>query len=238
MRATSTDLRRQRDGRRGVASALGACVGLSGIDHGIFEVLQGNTRTPGMLIPSIGPVQQMWEYGTEDAFTLVPNYLVTGILAIVLGALTLVWSLGFLARPRGDTVLLVLGLLTFAVGGGVGMLVFLLFGWAVARRIGQPARHRSRVPDGLRTAVSRLRAGLVGLGVTLYVVAIWIAITGVVPGMSDADLILAVCWGFLGGALALFAVALVGSAIPAVAGAPSGAASTPEDLGTEAVAVR
>jgi hypothetical protein len=234
MRATSGVIRRQRDGRRVVAAALGACVGLSGIDHGIFEVFQGNVRTPGMFIPSIGPAQQMWEHGTEDALTLVPNYLVTGILAVVLGALTLVWSLGFLARPRSDTVLLVLGLLTFAVGGGVGMLVFLLFGWAVARRIGQPPRHRSWVPDGLRTAVSRVRAGLVGLGVILYVVAIWIAITGVVPGMSDADVILAVCWGFLGGALALFAVALVGTGATEVAGATSGAASTPEVVGAEA----
>jgi hypothetical protein len=234
MRTTSTDLRRQRDGRRVVAAALGACVGLSGIDHGIFEVFQGNVRTPGMFIPSIGPAQQMWEHGTEDALTLVPNYLVTGILAVVLGALTLVWSLGFLARPRSDTVLLVLGLLTFAVGGGVGMLVFLLFGWAVARRIGQPARHRIWVPDGLRTAASRLRAGLVGLGVTLYVVAVWLAITGVVPGMSDADLIFAVCWGFLGGALALFAMALIGTGIPGAAEVPS----TPEGVGAETVAVR
>lgn len=238
MRTTSSDVRRQRDGRRVVAAALGACVGLSGIDHGIFEVLQGNTRTPGMLIPAIGPAQEMWEYGTEDAFTLLPNYLVTGMLAVVLGALTLVWSLGFLSRPRSDTVLLGLGLLTFAVGGGVGMLVFLLFGWAVARRIGQPARHRMWVPDGLRAAVSRVRTGLVGLGVTLYVVAIWIAVTGVVPGTSDADLILAVCWGFLGGALALFAVALVGTGIPEVAGAPSEAVWTLEGHGAEAVAVR
>jgi hypothetical protein len=234
MRTTSTDLRRQRDGRRVVAAALGGCVGLSGIDHGIFEVLQGNTRTPGMFIPSIGPAQQMWEYGTEDAFTLLPNYMVTGILAVVPGALTLVWSLGFLARPRSDTVLLVLGLLTFAVGGGVGMLVFLLFAWAVARRIGQPPRHRSWVPDGLRTAVNRVRAGLVGLGVILYVVAIWTAITGVVPGTSDADVILAVCWGFLGGALALFAVALVGTGIPGAAEVPP----TPEHVDAGAVAVR
>lgn len=231
MRAMSSD-QRQRDGRRVVAAALGACVGLSGIDHGIFEVLQGNTPTPGMLIPAIGPAQQMWEYGTEDAFTLVPNYLVTGVLAIALGAVMLVWSLGFLDRPGSDRVFLGLGVLMFAVGGGVGMLVFLLFGWVVARRIGRPAQPRAWVPDRLRTIVSRRRAGLVGIGLACYLVAIWIAITGVVPGMSDADQILAVCWSFLGGALALFALALVGTGVPEPAQAPASG-----ELDTELVAL-
>lgn len=233
MRTIATELQRQTDGRRVVAAALGACVGLSGIDHGIFEVLQGNTSTSGLLIPAIGPAQQMWEYGTEDAFTLVPNHLVTGILAIAVGTLTLVWSLGFLDRPHSDRVLLALGLTMFAVGGGVGMLVFLLFGWAVARRIGQPARHRSWVPDRLRTAVTRLRGGLVGLGLVSYLVAIWIAITGMVPGMSDPDQILAVCWSFLGGALALFALALVGTGIPE----STEALATGEEASIETVAV-
>jgi hypothetical protein len=79
-----------------------------------------------------------------------------------------------------------------------------------------------------------MRAALAGLGVALYLVAIWIAVTGLVPGMSDADDILAVCWAFLGGALALFAVALIGTGIPVAAGAPT----TREGADTRAVALR
>ena len=212
MTTTAADLRQRRDGRRVVAAALGACVGLSGIDHGIFEVLQGNTATPGFFIDAIGPVQRMWEYGTESAFTLVPNFLATGVLAITAGVATTVWSAGFLDRRRGATVLLVLGLLTFAVGGGIGMLPFLVFGWAVARRIGRPVRHQRRLPAWLSAGVSGARTRLVGSGLVLYLAAIWIAVTGEVPGMSDADQILTVCWSLLGGALALFAVSLVGAA--------------------------
>lgn len=233
MRTTSRELR-QRDGRRVVAGGLGACVGLSAIDHGVFEVLQGNTPTPGLLIPAIGPAQQLWEHGTEDAFTLVPNHLATGLLAIAVGAVTLVWSVAFLDRPHGDRVLLALGLTSFAVGGGVGMLVFLAFGWAVARRIGQPPRRQAWVPERLRAAVSRLRGRLVGVAVGSYLVAIWIAVTGMVPGMSDPDRILAVCWAFLAGALALFAIALIGTGVPAPAAPPA----TSREAGPDRVTVR
>lgn len=213
MRASSAGPRSVRDGRTLIAAALGVCVGLSGIDHGIFEVLQGNTRTPGLFIDAIGPAQRMWESGTEAAFTVVPNFLVTGVLAIAVGIATIVWSVRFLDHRWGSTGLLVLGLLTLAVGGGIGMLAFLVFGWAVARRIGKPARRSSRVPERIRGAVSRVRPWLVGLGLVQYVIAIWIAVTGIVPGMADPDSILAVCWGFLGGALVSFAVALIGAGV-------------------------
>lgn len=204
----------RHDGRRLVAVALGACVGISGIDHGVFEVLQGNTQPSGLVFPAIGPAHQMWEYGTEEAFTLIPNHLATGILAILMGAATLVWSLGYLDRPKRATGLLVLGLLTFAVGGGIGMLVFLFAGWAVARRIGRPPRQTMRAPEQLRTAVTRARPILVGLGLVQYLLAIAIAITGYVPGMTDPDSILAVCWSLLAGSLVTFSTALVGTGIP------------------------
>ena len=196
-----------------MAAALGTCVGLSGIDHGIFEVLQGNTSTRGLLIPAIGPDHLMWEHGTEDAFTIVPNYLATGILAIALGTLTLVWAVGFLDRPGGSRVLLGLGVAMFLVGGGIGMLAFLIPGWAVAARIGRPPRRPDLVPERVRAAMTRARPALVWTGLVLYLGAIQIAITGYVPGMSDSDQILAVCWSLLGGALALFAIALVGAGV-------------------------
>lgn len=234
MKPTAIDLRR-RDGRRVVAAALGVCVGLSGLDHGTFEVMQGNTPTPGMLIPAIGPAQQMWEHGTEDAFTLVPNHLATGTLAIVVGIMMVIWAVGFLDRPGSDRVFLALGVLLFAVGGGIGMLAFLLFGWAVARRIGRPARPRVWVPDRLRGIVDRRRGALVATGIVSYLAAIWIAVTGIVPGVSDADQALAVCWSLLGTSLALFAVALVGTGVPEAV-APSDDAPAAQLLGPGAPA--
>lgn len=37
------------------ASVLGLTAGLAGIEYGIFEVLQGNARSEGLMISSIGP---------------------------------------------------------------------------------------------------------------------------------------------------------------------------------------
>ena len=71
-----------------VAATLGALVGLAGIDHGIFEILQGNRVPSELLIAAIGPEQRFWEYGQETALTIVPNFLLSGILAVVFGSLS------------------------------------------------------------------------------------------------------------------------------------------------------
>jgi hypothetical protein len=77
---------------RAVASTFGVLVGLAGVEHGIFEMLQGNVTPSGLMIDAIGPAQRFWEYGTERALTIIPNFFVTGTLAIVFGILVMVCS--------------------------------------------------------------------------------------------------------------------------------------------------
>ena len=60
---------------RAVASTLGVLVGLAGVEHGIFEMFQGNVAPSDFMIEAIGPVQRFWEFGTERALTVVPNFL-------------------------------------------------------------------------------------------------------------------------------------------------------------------
>jgi hypothetical protein len=200
------------NGTKAVASALGVCVGVSGLDHGFFEVLQGNGATPGLIVQAIGPAQRMWVYGTEEAFTIVPNFLVTGVLAMVVGLLTIVWSIGFIDRPNGSRILLMLGVLLFLVGGGIGMLMFLLFGWAAARRIHRPLPWgRSALPTGVGRALARACPGLVAIGLVLYAFALEVAIIGVVPGVSDPDQALLICWSALLAMVVVLLFALVGA---------------------------
>ena len=220
MRTDSAALaaRREVNGTRVIAAALGVCVGVSGLDHGLFEVLQGNKTTPGLIVQAIGPAQRMWIHGTEEAFTLVPNFLVTGILAMAVGLLTIAWSIRFVDRPNGSRILLLLGGLLFLVGGGIGMLVFLLFGWAVARRIHRPLTWQSVLPAGVGSVLARAWPGLVATGLALYAFALEVAIVGVVPGVSDPDKALLICWSALLAMLAAFLVALVGASVQGDAG--------------------
>jgi hypothetical protein len=200
------------NGLKVIASALGVSVGVSGLDHGFFEMLQGNTHTPGFVVQAIGPAQQMWAHGTEEAFTVIPNYLASGVTAMMLGLVTIAWSIGFIDRPSGSRVLLLLGLLLFLTGGGVGMLVFLVFAWAVARRIHRPPTWwRSFVPSGVSSTLSTNWPGLVVTAMALYAFALEVAIVGYVPFVSNPDTALLVCWSALLAMLAALVAALVGA---------------------------
>jgi hypothetical protein len=207
---------------RTVAAALGVCVGLSGLDHGFFEALQGSTATPGLIVQAIGPAQRMWIHGTEEAFTFVPNFLVTGILAIVVGLVTIAWSIRFIDRPNGSWILLLLGGLLFLVGGGIGMLVFLLFGWAVARRIHRPLTWwQPFLPTGAASALSTAWPALVAVALVLYAFSLEVAIVGVVPGVSDPEQALIICWSALLTMLLVLFAALVGASAEAVSSVSS-----------------
>jgi hypothetical protein len=211
---TSQPVRPKANGLKAVAAALGVCVGVSGLDHGFFETLQGNTPTPGLIVQAIGPAQRMWVYGAEEAFTLVPNFLVTGLLAMLVGLLTITWSIRYIDRPNGATVLLGLGALMFLVGGGIGMLVFLLAAWLVARRIHRPLTWLpSRLPATAGRALSHSWPASVVAGLALYAFALEVAIVGYVPGVSDPDQALTLCWLALLGTLASMAIALLGASV-------------------------
>jgi hypothetical protein len=69
-------------GPRIIAGTMGVMLGLAGLDHGIFEILQGNMPTGGLLIQAIGDAQQIWFHSREEAFTLIPNFLLTGLAAV------------------------------------------------------------------------------------------------------------------------------------------------------------
>ncbi len=92
---------------RVTATVIGVFFGLfSGINHGLFELLQGNTPTDGLVINAIGEAQRFWLEGTEPAFTIIPNFMITGILSMIVGLAIIVWSLWFLPSKHGRTVFL------------------------------------------------------------------------------------------------------------------------------------
>ncbi|MGB8261554.1 MAG: hypothetical protein WCE75_14430, partial [Terracidiphilus sp.] len=102
-------------------STLGVLLGISSMDHGVLEMMQGNHPTPGYLIKALGPghAWTVWTQGAEPAFTLAHNFLLTGALATLAGLLLAVWSARFLARRGGPAVFLLLSVFSYLVGGGL-----------------------------------------------------------------------------------------------------------------------
>ena len=103
------------------ASLLGVSAGIAGLEHGYFEILQGNTPPTGIFIASIGPPcdpEVIWN-ACEPALTIIPNFLVTGILSLIIGFLMIFWSVGFVQRKRGGLVLILLSIALLLFGGGL-----------------------------------------------------------------------------------------------------------------------
>jgi hypothetical protein len=100
-----------------VASLVGIDVGLLGIEHGFFEMLQGNVATGSLLINAIGP--QAGVAGSEPALTMIPNFLATGAIAIIVSILVIIWSATFVQKKNGGLALILLSILQLLVGGGL-----------------------------------------------------------------------------------------------------------------------
>jgi hypothetical protein len=178
--------------------------------HGLFEVLQGNAPTEGLIIQAIGPARRMWVHGSEEAFTLIPNYLATGLLAMAVGLAIIVWSVGFVHRRHGALVFLLLFILLFLVGGGIGQVLLIIPAWLAATRIHKPLSWWRRVmPEGLRRVLAKLWPWFLVIATVLFLLGLVISVTGWFPGVSDPDQILSIDWSILLTALVLFLLAFV-----------------------------
>jgi hypothetical protein len=137
------------------ATVLGLTAGVAGIEHGIFEVLQGNTRPEGLMISSIGPpcVPELSWNQCEPAMTVIPSFLITGILAIVLGLIVAVWSAFFVQKKRGGLVLILLCVPLLLFGGGIFPPVIGTIAGALGTRIHKPLN-----PEGSRLSGGLLRS--------------------------------------------------------------------------------
>jgi hypothetical protein len=193
-----------------IAATLGVMFAISGISHGFFETLQGNTPTNGVIIDAISESTRMWIHGNETAFTLIPNFLITGIAAISVSLAIIIWSVGFVHTKHGATVFLLLFVLLFLVGGGIGQVVFFTVGWAFATRINKPLTWWQKVlPDGIRGVLARVWPWTLAASSLLFFFALEIAIFGFVPGVADADQKLGIVFASLGVGLGLIAFTFV-----------------------------
>jgi len=155
MKKTRTSWREIK-GTRLVVAAFGILCGLTGIIAGFFETLQGNIAPSGLMISTIGSSYTMAEDFTYFAVTIIPNLLITGIAAILLSSLVIIWSIRYVDRKNGAIILLGLSIAQMLVGGG-WVIDLAIITSLLATRINKPQEWwRKRLPDKPRRWLSRL----------------------------------------------------------------------------------
>ena len=122
---------------RVTASVFGVYAGLLGMEHGYFETLQGNVVLTGARIRA-SSAELPFPFGHEPAMTIVPNFLATGILAMIFGLLIVIWTAVFIQKKNGGVVLFLLSIVLFLVGGGFGPITLLITASIAAAGINKP----------------------------------------------------------------------------------------------------
>ena len=182
MEGTSAPSKQQKpsiSATRVTASTLGAIVGLAGMEHGFLEMLQGNATTNGLVIDAIGPAQKLWPGATEPALTIIPNFFVSGILAMIVGFLVTIWAVAFVQRKHGALILLLLSIMLFLVGGGSPPIFLGVAASAVATRINKPLTWwHAHLSLNARGFLAKLWPWSIIAFVFMFWFAVAIAITG------------------------------------------------------------
>lgn len=168
-----------------VVSIFGAIAGLAGIEHGIGEVLQGSVAPDGLVILSWPDSEFFRILAGEPALTIVPNLLVTGLLAILFSLIYLVWATRYAQRKNGGLVLLLLSVIMLLVGGGFGPPILGVLIAVAATQINVPLTWwRAHVSGGVRRWLGSLWLWFVIASTTAWLLLL--------PGTSIFDYFLGV----------------------------------------------
>lgn len=121
-----------------VVSLLGLIVGLAGLEHGIGEILQGNV-VPGELMFSSWPKAEVMKiFSGEPAMSVIPNFLASGILTILVSVVYMTWAVVFINRKHGGSILMLISVVLLFVGGGFGPPLLGIIVGAAGTRAGKP----------------------------------------------------------------------------------------------------
>jgi hypothetical protein len=171
-------------------STFGVIMGLAGVEHGIGEILQGNIAPSGVMFPSWPGSPFFRIVNGEPAMSIIPNLLITGILAVLFSWMYLVWAVKFAQRKNGGRVLILLAIAMLLAGGGIFPPIIGIGIGALGTAIKTPA-------TGWRARLSTGRGELLGkLWLLFFVVCLmaWLAlfpgvnILGYFFGVSDPNL--------------------------------------------------
>jgi hypothetical protein len=173
--------RRINSATKVAASSIGIIGGgFAGIVHGFFAMLQGNVTPSSIVINPIGPAQRLWPEAALHAISIVPNYFVTGICAMIVGLLIVIWAEAFIEKKYGTRVLLLLSIILLLVGGGFGSAFLGTIASLVATQINKPLSWwRTHLTNRLRNMLVKLWPWALIIYLFFFLSSIEIAIFGI-----------------------------------------------------------
>ncbi len=134
-----------------IARVFSVLAGIGGIVHGIGESLQGNVAPEGIVINSWADGPIALYMGGEPAMTIIPNFLFTGVLTILVSTALIIWATWFSQRKHSGKVMILLSVLMLLVGGGFGPpVVGLIAGVAGTRMSSKLLWWDRRLSDGVK----------------------------------------------------------------------------------------
>lgn len=119
-------------------AVLAAIAALAGVEHGIGEMLQGSIAPASLIFQSWPNSGFFRVLAGEPAMTVIPNLVVSGILAIIVSLTFLAWATAFVHRKNAGLVLIVLSFVSLLVGGGIAPLALGIIVGAAAMKIESP----------------------------------------------------------------------------------------------------
>jgi hypothetical protein len=173
-----------------IVSSLGILIGLVGIiNHGFFEIQQGNTISSGLIIQSVKEGNILGAPAGEEVLTIIPNLLISGICTVIISLLIIIWSGGFIHGKYGSTIFLILCILQSLAGGGLAQLVVVLLVWRASRiSFTLSSRQRKFQDNKFLKMLSGFWLYLLITGIVLVFGATQIALFQSFPGVSDPKL--------------------------------------------------
>lgn len=146
-----------KNATRVFVSTFGAIMALAGIEHGVGEVFQGSVAPIGIMVLSWPDSAFFSGVGGEPAMTVIPNMLITGILAIVVSLVFLLWAVLFVQRKHGGLVMILISIALLLVGGGIFPPIFGILIGIIATKIHSPLTWwRTHLSDGSRRFLKML----------------------------------------------------------------------------------
>jgi hypothetical protein len=142
---------------KNLTAFMGTLAGIVAMEHAVGEILQGNHAPQSLMFLSWPDAPFFASLGGEPAMSLIPNFLISGLLTILLALIFILCALRFSQQRYSSLALILLSVALLLTGGGFGPpLLGLIIGAGSTRLHAHPTGQTTRAPRPVQRFLARL----------------------------------------------------------------------------------